>query len=40
MKAFLANQVASYGGTEQAQQQALVDFCQLVFCLNEFVFVD
>ena len=40
MTSFLTNQVASYGGTEQAQQQALVDFCQLVFCLNEFVFVD
>jgi hypothetical protein len=40
MTTFINNQVASYGGTEQAQQQALGDFCQLVLCLNEFMFID
>jgi hypothetical protein len=40
MSTFISNQVDSYGGTEQAQQQALADFCQLVLCLNEFMFID
>ena len=40
MSTFISNQADSYGGTEQAQQQALADFCQLVLCLNEFMFID
>jgi len=40
MTMFINNQAASYGGTEQAKQQALGDFCQLLLCLNEFMFID
>ncbi len=40
MTGFLKTQSASYGNTPQAQDRATADFCQLVFCLNEFIFVD
>jgi hypothetical protein len=40
MTDFINGQAASYGGTERAMELAVVDFCQLMFCLNEFIFVD
>jgi hypothetical protein len=40
MTAFIARQAESYGKTPQARDQAIVDFCQVVLCLNEFIYVD
>lgn len=40
MTGFIKAQAASYGGTDQAMEQAVADFCQLMLCLNEFIFVD
>ncbi len=37
--AFLAQQQASYPGP-QGREAALMDFCQVLLCLNEFVYVD
>ena len=33
-------QTAGYGETPQALDRALVEFCQVLLCLNEFVYVD
>ncbi len=40
--AFLADQEGSYrkAGRADARERALADFCQTLFCLNEFVYVD
>ena len=40
MLQFIDRQSASYGKTPEAKALAVADFCQLVFCLNEFLFVD
>jgi hypothetical protein len=40
MVGFIKSQASSYGATDAAMQRALADFCQLVLCLNEFMFVD
>jgi hypothetical protein len=40
MVAFVQNQLESYGKTPAAMNQALTDFCQVMLCLNEFVYVD
>ena len=40
MGAFLQRQAQSYGNTPQANDRAMADFCQLLLCLNEFVYVD
>lgn len=40
MQSFIERQAASYGSTPQARDQAFVDFCQIVLCLNEFIYVD
>lgn len=40
MAAFIDSQTASYGGGGKAKERAIADFCQLMFCLNEFIFVD
>jgi hypothetical protein len=40
MLAFVQQQVDGYGSTPRAIDQALTDFCQVVLCLNEFVYVD
>jgi cytochrome c553 len=40
MATFIENQSASYGKDAKAKDAAIVDFCQLVLCLNEFMFVD
>ena len=39
---FLENQIESYqaAGAEQPRQLAVTDFCQLLFCLNEFAYVE
>lgn len=40
MDSFIQRQAASYGSTPAARDQALADFCQVVMCLNEFIYVD
>ncbi|HSG68813.1 MAG TPA: DUF1553 domain-containing protein, partial [Planctomycetaceae bacterium] len=40
MLQFIEQQAASYGENPQATDVAIADFCQLMFCLNEFLFVD
>ncbi|MBI2807873.1 MAG: PSD1 domain-containing protein [Planctomycetes bacterium] len=40
MASFIERQSQSYGGTPQARERALVDFCQVLLCLNEFIYVD
>jgi hypothetical protein len=37
--AFVDQQLKTYAGTDR-QQKALADFCQVLLCLNEFVYVD
>ena len=37
---FLKEQMASYAGKSDARQLALADFCQVLMCLNEFVYVE
>jgi hypothetical protein len=38
--AFVRGQEASYAGKADAHELALADFCQVVMCLNEFMYVD
>jgi hypothetical protein len=40
MQSFVEIQTASYGRTPQAREQALTDCCQVLLCLNEFIYVD
>jgi hypothetical protein len=37
--AFVKQQIATYSGND-ARESALADFCQVLMCLNEFVYVD
>jgi len=37
---FVERQAESYGKAAQARDQALTDCCQVLLCLNEFIFVD
>ncbi len=40
MTGFIKTQAASYGGDDKAMQRAVADYCQMMLCLNEFMFVD
>lgn len=40
MTAFLTAQAESYGNDAKAMNLAVADYCQLMLCLNEFVYVD
>lgn len=40
MTDFITNQATSYGDSDNAMNQAIVDYCQLMLCLNEFIFID
>ena len=40
MRSFIERQAESYGNTPAARDQALTDFCQVLVCLNEFIYVD
>jgi hypothetical protein len=40
MLRFIERQADSYGKGDEAAQQALTDFCQILLCSNEFVYVD
>jgi hypothetical protein len=40
MADFINKQTASYGEDGKAMERAVADFCQLMLCLNEFIFID
>jgi len=40
MLSFIDRQAESYGKAAQARDLALADFCQVLICLNEFIYVD
>ncbi len=40
MQAFIERQIASYGAVARAREFALTDCCQVLLCLNEFIYVD
>ena len=40
MRVFIENQITTRDGQEEAAQLAVRDFCQLLFCCNEFIYVD
>jgi hypothetical protein len=40
MQSFVERQAESYGKSAAARDQALSDFCQVLLCLNEFIYVD
>jgi hypothetical protein len=40
MLSFVDRQAESYGKAPQARDTALADFCQVLICLNEFIYVD
>jgi hypothetical protein len=40
MLAFVQRQAHSYGSNARAAEMALTDFCQVLLCLNEFVYID
>jgi hypothetical protein len=39
MTAFVRRQAESYGAP-QGQERAMTDFCQILLCLNEFIYID
>ncbi len=40
MRSFIERQAESYGKSPAARDLALTDFCQVLICLNEFIYVD
>ena len=40
MSDFITDQASSYGDSDKALNRAVVDYCQLMLCLNEFIFID
>jgi hypothetical protein len=40
MTRFINTQAASYGSGDKATEHAFADYCQMMLCLNEFIFVD
>ncbi len=40
MTAFIGAQAKSYGDNEAGMQKAVADFCHLLLCMNEFIYVD
>jgi hypothetical protein len=44
MTVFIESQAAKHAASgataADAQMRAVSDFCQVVFCLNEFIFID
>jgi len=40
MVAFIQLQTSHYGGGAKAEASAVTDFCQLLLCLNEFIYID
>jgi Protein of unknown function (DUF1553)/Protein of unknown function (DUF1549)/Planctomycete cytochrome C len=40
LHAFFRRQAESYGQTPEARNLAFIDCCQILLCLNEFIFVD
>jgi hypothetical protein len=39
MISFINAQAATYGG-DKGVELAVTDYCQMMFCLNEFIFID
>jgi hypothetical protein len=37
---FIVSQSISYGDSDKSMVQAVVDYCQIMLCLNEFLFID
>ena len=40
MLAFVQQQAQALGNNPQARDRALVEMCQVLMCLNEFIYVD
>lgn len=40
MATFIETQAKSYGGNESGMQRAVADYCHLLICMNEFIYVD
>ena len=40
MTAFIQAQISARGGNAAAEQLAVRDFCHLLLCANEFIYVD
>ncbi|MCH2202517.1 MAG: PSD1 and planctomycete cytochrome C domain-containing protein [Fuerstiella sp.] len=40
MVEFISDQAAMYGDTATAMPTAVADYCQLMLCLNEFIYID
>ena len=40
MVAFIDSQAKSYGQDANAMKTAIADYCQMMLCANEFVYVD
>jgi hypothetical protein len=40
MAEFIQRQAQTYGKAATAQDQAMADFCQILLCSSEFVYVD
>lgn len=40
MGRFITEQASRYGAVDNAMNTAIIDYCQLMLCLNEFVYVD
>jgi hypothetical protein len=40
MSDFITVQAASYGDSDNSLNLAVIDYCQIMLCLNEFLFID
>ena len=40
MARFITEQAARYESPDTAMKTAITDYCQLMLCLNEFIYVD
>jgi hypothetical protein len=40
MTDFITDQATSYGDTDNSLNLAVIDYCQIMLCLNEFLFID
>jgi len=40
MSDFIREQAASYGDSDNSMNLAVIDYCQIMLCLNEFLFID
>ncbi len=40
MTDFITDQAVSYGDADNSLNLAVIDYCQIMLCLNEFLFID